>query len=70
MKDGGNELDKQNKKGKRYKENTKKKRKINKNFISNIILIFFIILFIFSSFKIIMWFLNNRENKNVITFYL
>lgn len=58
-------MDKQNKKGKRYKENTKKKRKINKNFISNIILIFFIILFIFSSFKIIMWILNNRENKKI-----
>lgn len=58
-------MNKQNKKGKRYKENTKKKQKTNKNLISNIILILFIILFIFSSFKIIMWFLNNRENKKI-----
>lgn len=58
-------MNKLNKKGKRYKENTKKRGKISKNLISNIILIFFIILFIFSSFKIIMWILNNRENKKI-----
>lgn len=58
-------MDKQNKKGNRYKENTKKKVKTNKNLIPNIILIFFIILFVFSGFKIIMWFLNNRENKKI-----
>ena len=58
-------MNKQNKKGNRYKENTKKKVKTNKNLIPNIILIFFIILFVFSGFKIIMWFLNNRENKKI-----
>ena len=58
-------MNKQNKKGNRYKENTKKKVKTNKNLIPNIILIFFIILFVFSGFKIIMWFLNNRENKRI-----
>ena len=65
MKDGENKLNKQNKKGNRYKENTKRKVKTNKNLIPNIILIFFIILFVFSGFKIIMWFLNNRENKKI-----
>ena len=58
-------MNKQNKKGNRYKENTKKKVKTNKKLIPNIILIFFIILFVFSGFKIIMWFLNNRENKKI-----
>ena len=58
-------MNKQNKKGNRYKENTKRKVKTNKNLIPNIILIFFIILFVFSGFKIIMWFLNNRENKKI-----
>ena len=58
-------MNKQNKKGNGYKENTKKKVKTNKNLIPNIILIFFIILFVFSGFKIIMWFLNNRENKKI-----
>ena len=58
-------MNKKNKKGKIYKGNTKKKEKTNKNLISNIILILFIILFIFSSFKIIMWILNNRENKKI-----
>lgn len=58
-------MNKQNKKGNRYKENTKKKVKTNKKLIPNIILIFFIILFVFSGFKIIMWFLNNKENKKI-----
>ena len=44
---------------------SKKKNKLWKNVIKNLILLLFIVMFIYSGIKIIQWFLDNRKNNEI-----